>query len=153
VPGVELRSASRHSDISAAQAPTDCPGHSRISARLLPNSLAEDTRMPLEARSVSLRGAQQPSPARAWGKHLSSFKWTHVAHLTYGWDVTPEQAFRDFRQKFIRRVAKSARRPSSGSLSWSEPLRAALSTFTRYLPQLNAFSFNSSSARGEPAAS
>jgi hypothetical protein len=67
--------------------------------------------MPLEARSVSRGLTKQFDPARAWGMHLSAFAWAHVAHLTYGWEVTPEQAFRDFRERFIRRASKSARRP------------------------------------------
>jgi hypothetical protein len=67
--------------------------------------------MPLEARSVSRDLTERLESAKAWGAHLGTFAWAHVVHLTYQWEVTPEQAFRDFRDRFIRRVAKSARRP------------------------------------------
>lgn len=47
----------------------------------------------------------------AWGEHLASFEWAHMATLTPRFpDTRPERLARDYQQKFIRNVARAVGR-------------------------------------------
>jgi len=49
--------------------------------------------------------------SRAWGAHLSSFRWDHVVHFTTSKPTTVASLLRRFLNRFVRRAAFLSRQP------------------------------------------